>query len=67
MKILRDTWLMYRRSLILTLRQPVWVAMGLFQPILYLILFAPLLEGATSARRRLRPVRSTGSSRACSS
>jgi ABC-2 type transport system permease protein len=48
-KVLRDTWLMYRRSLILTLRQPVWVAMGLFQPILYLVLFAPLLEGATSA------------------
>jgi ABC-2 type transport system permease protein len=48
-KVLRDTWLMYRRSLILTLRQPVWVAMGLFQPVLYLILFAPLLEGATSA------------------
>ena len=48
MKLIRDTWLMYRRSLILTLRQPVWVAMGLFQPILYLILFAPLLEGATS-------------------
>ncbi len=34
MKVLRDTWLMYRRSLILTLRQPVWVAMGLIQPIL---------------------------------
>ena len=48
MKTLRDTWLMYRRSLILTLRQPVWVIMGLFQPILYLLLFAPLLEGATS-------------------
>jgi ABC-2 type transport system permease protein len=46
--VLRDTWLIYRRSFILTLRQPVWVAMGLFQPILYLILFAPLLEGATS-------------------
>ena len=48
MKTIRDTWLIYRRSLILTLRQPVWVAMGLFQPILYLFLFAPLLEGATS-------------------
>lgn len=47
-RTLRDTWLIYRRSLVLTLRQPVWVAMGLFQPILYLILFAPLLEGATS-------------------
>jgi len=49
MKVLRDTWLMYRRSLILTLRQPVWVAMGMFQPILYLLLFGPLLEGATGA------------------
>ena len=49
MQILRDTWLIYRRSLILTLRQPVWVIMGMFQPILYLVLFGPLLEGATSA------------------
>jgi ABC-2 type transport system permease protein len=48
-KVLRDTWLMYRRSLILTLRQPVWVIMGLFQPILYLVLFGPLLEGATAS------------------
>ena len=49
MKTLRDTWLIYRRSLILTLRQPVWVAMGIFQPILYLTLFGPLLDGATAA------------------
>ena len=48
-RTLRDTWLIYRRSLILTLRQPVWVAMGLFQPVLYLFLFAPLLEGAAMA------------------
>jgi ABC-2 type transport system permease protein len=33
----------------LTLRQPVWVVMGMFQPILYLVLFGPLLEGATGA------------------
>ena len=49
MRTLRDTWLIYRRSLRLTLRQPVWVAMGIFQPILYLVLFGPLLEGATGA------------------
>ena len=49
MKTIRDTWLIYRRSLILTLRQPVWVIMGLFQPILYLLLFGPLLDGATAA------------------
>jgi ABC-2 type transport system permease protein len=47
MKTIRDTWLIYRRSLILTLRQPVWVVMGIFQPILYLLLFGPLLDGAT--------------------
>ena len=47
-RTVRDTWLMYRRSLTLTLRQPVWVAMGVFQPILYLTLFGPLLDGATS-------------------
>jgi ABC-2 type transport system permease protein len=49
MKTMRDTWLIYRRSVVLTLRQPVWVAMGMFQPILYLLLFGPLLEGATGA------------------
>src|SRR5918993_1159578 len=49
MKTLRDTWLIYRRSVVLTLRQPVWVAMGMFQPVLYLLLFGPLLDGATGA------------------
>jgi ABC-2 type transport system permease protein len=49
MKLARDTWLIFRRSLILTLRQPVWVAFGMMQPILYLVLFGPLLEGATKA------------------
>ena len=48
-RTVRETWLIYRRSLILTLRQPVWVAMGLIQPILYLVLFGPLLDGATAA------------------
>lgn len=49
MSTLRDIWLIYRRSVILTLRQPVWVFMGMFQPILYLLLFGPLLDGATGA------------------
>jgi ABC-2 type transport system permease protein len=48
MQTLRETWLIYRRSLILTLRQPVWLLMGIFQPILYLVLFGPLLEGAVT-------------------
>jgi ABC-2 type transport system permease protein len=49
MKLARDTWLIFRRSLILTLRQPVWVAFGMMQPVLYLVLFGPLLEGAMKA------------------
>jgi ABC-2 type transport system permease protein len=49
MKTLRDTWLIYRRATVLTLRQPVWLIMGLFQPILYLVLFGPLLEASTRA------------------
>jgi len=49
MQALRDTWLIFRRSLVLTLRQPVWVVMGLIQPILYLVLFGPLLDSSVRA------------------
>jgi ABC-2 type transport system permease protein len=45
MKTLRDTWLIYQRSLMLTLRNPVWVFVGLTQPIFFLLLFGPLLRG----------------------
>lgn len=47
MKTIRDTWLIYRRSTVLTLRQPTWIFFGMMIPILYLVLFGPLLEGAT--------------------
>ena len=49
MKTIRDTWLIFRRSLVLTLRQPVWIVFGMMVPVLYLVLFGPLLEGATKA------------------
>jgi ABC-2 type transport system permease protein len=49
MHVLRDTWLIFRRSMILTLRQPVWVIFGLIQPVLYLVLFGPLLEASVKA------------------
>ena len=49
MNTLRDTWLIFRRSLILTLRQPVWIIFGLMQPILYLVLFGPLLDASVKA------------------
>ena len=43
MRTFRDTWLIFERSLTLSLRNPVWVIMGILQPILYLFLFGPLL------------------------
>ena len=52
MKLMRDTWLIFRRSLVLTLRQPVWIVFGMMVPVLYLVLFGPLLEGAVDVGRR---------------
>ena len=44
-RLVRDTRLLFQRSLMYTLRNLVWVVLGLFQPVLYLLLFAPLLSG----------------------
>ncbi len=44
MKLLRDTWLIFDRSLRQTLRNPVWMLVSIMQPLLFLFLFAPLLE-----------------------
>jgi ABC-2 type transport system permease protein len=41
---LRDTWLVFQRYMWLFLRNPVWVIIGVIQPVFYLLLFAPLLE-----------------------
>lgn len=46
MKVLRDTWLIFQRHLLLMVRSPLWVFLGIAQPIVYLILFAPLLKAA---------------------
>jgi ABC-2 type transport system permease protein len=48
MKLLRDTWLVFGRYFVIFLRNPVWVLVGVLQPALYLILFAPLLSSLTS-------------------
>jgi ABC-2 type transport system permease protein len=48
-KLARDTWLIFQRQILLLLRQPVWVFVGVFQPVMYLLLFAPLLERALDA------------------
>ena len=44
MTFIRDTWIIFARSMRLSLRQPLWVMIGLMQPILYLVLFGPLLQ-----------------------
>lgn len=54
MNALRDTSVMFRRQLRSTLRKPVWLAVGLAQPILYLALFGPLL-GAFAGQLGMNP------------
>ncbi|WP_030441735.1 ABC transporter permease [Actinoplanes subtropicus] len=46
MKLLRDTSLIFQRQIQLLLRNPVWIFVGVFQPVMYLLLFAPLLKPA---------------------
>ncbi|RBY86084.1 ABC transporter permease [Blastococcus sp. TF02A-26] len=42
--VARDTWTVFARAMRLSLRNPAWVVIGLLQPILYIVLFGPLLE-----------------------
>jgi ABC-2 type transport system permease protein len=53
MKFLRDTWLIFQRQATLVLRNPVWLVVGVIQPLYYLLLFGPLLKPA------LRPLGAT--------
>jgi len=46
MKLLRDISLIFGRQMQLLLRNPVWIFVGVFQPVMYLLLFAPLLKPA---------------------
>jgi ABC-2 type transport system permease protein len=41
---LRDLWLLFLSNARTSLRNPIWLLIGLFQPISYLLLFAPLLK-----------------------
>jgi ABC-2 type transport system permease protein len=44
MKMARDTWLVFGRYWSIFVHNPVWVVIGVLQPTLYLVLFAPLLK-----------------------
>jgi ABC-2 type transport system permease protein len=50
MRTLYETRLIFTRAMRLSLRNPVWVILGLIQPIIYLVMFGPLLEGMTAVR-----------------
>lgn len=43
MSFIHDTWFIFRRQVRLVLRNPAFLTIGLLQPVLYLVLFGPLL------------------------
>jgi ABC-2 type transport system permease protein len=47
-RAVRDTWLIFRRHLAISARNPTWVLIGLLQPVLYFALFGPLLRGVVT-------------------
>lgn len=48
MKFFRDSFIVFRRQLRMNLRNPAWVLIGALQPVLYLVLFGPLLKPIVS-------------------
>ncbi|MCK8614793.1 ABC transporter permease [Gordonia sp. C13] len=44
----RDSTIVFRRQIRMNLRNPAWVLIGVMQPILYLLLFGPLLKPLVS-------------------
>ncbi|HXR74024.1 ABC transporter permease [Actinocrinis sp.] len=49
MKVSRDVWIVFQRHLLLMVRSPLWVFLGVAQPVVYMALFAPLLKPALSS------------------
>ncbi len=44
MTFLRESHIVFRRQIRMNLRNPAWVVIGVLQPVLYLVLFGPLLK-----------------------
>jgi len=44
MDFLRESTIVFRRQIRMNLRNPAWVLIGVMQPVLYLLLFGPLLK-----------------------
>lgn len=50
MKMVRDSWLVFQRYFGRTLLNPLYMGVSLGQPVLYLVLFAPLLKSVAAVR-----------------
>jgi ABC-2 type transport system permease protein len=48
MKTTRDTWIVFRRYFGRTISNPIYMGVSLVQPVVYLVLFAPLLRSVAS-------------------
>jgi ABC-2 type transport system permease protein len=48
MKTAHDIWLVFGRYWGIFIRNPAWVVIGVLQPVLYLVLFAPILKSIAS-------------------
>ncbi len=48
--MLRDTYLIMTNEIKVTFRNPFWILRGLVQPVIYLVLFSPLLNGVAATR-----------------
>lgn len=46
---LRESFIVFRRQIRMNLRNPAWVLIGIMQPVLYLLLFGPLLKPIVSS------------------
>ncbi|MEO7350859.1 MAG: ABC transporter permease [Marmoricola sp.] len=44
MTFIRESFIVFRRQVRMNLRNPAWVLIGVMQPVLYLVLFGPLLK-----------------------
>jgi ABC-2 type transport system permease protein len=49
MSFARESSIVFRRQIRMNLRNPAWVMIGVMQPVLYLVLFGPLLEPLVSS------------------
>ncbi|MGH7883677.1 MAG: ABC transporter permease, partial [Candidatus Dormibacteraceae bacterium] len=49
MNLLRDTWIIFQRYMGQLLREPAWVVIQIVQPLIYLLLFAPLLTSIATS------------------